>query len=83
MTDAQVQQHLTDHHGIAVGNGFPDSEPPQALLDVRGKSILKASGGSAVMGQFDAGPVDVAREMDPAAIPEDIKTFLGMLTSQA
>jgi hypothetical protein len=52
-------------------------------MDVRGKSILKPSGGTAVLSQFDAGPVEVAKHMDPAAIPDDVKTFLADLTALA
>jgi predicted ATPase len=77
IAEEQVVQDLTDHHGIAVGDNFVDSEPPQALLDVRGKAILRAPGSSATMGQFDASAYDVARYMDPAAIPQDVKVFLG------
>lgn len=76
LSEEDVNQALSDHHGISVGEHFADSEPPQALLDVRAKSILRASGSSAVLGQFDADPLEVARHMDPHAIPDDVKTFL-------
>lgn len=79
--EEQVIEELRDHHGISVGAHFVDSDPPQALLDVRAKSILRASGSNATMGQFDVDPVDVARHMDPAAIPEDVRTFLGDLVN--
>ena len=64
---AAVTQHLTDHHAIAVGAGFTDSAPPAALLDVRGKEILRPSGGGAVLGQFYASPVDVAGHIEADA----------------
>ena len=40
---------------------------------------MKSVGGGAVLAQFDTSALDVAREMEPEAIPEDIKTFLGDL----
>jgi predicted ATPase len=76
-----VDQELADRHGIAVGAHFTDSDAPQALMDVRGKAILKPAGGNAAMGQFDVSALDVARHMDVDAIPDDIKTFLSDVTS--
>lgn len=81
LTEEQVREHLTDHHGIAVGANFTDSNPPQALLDVRGKQILKPRNGTAVLAQLDAEALEVAKRMDSAAIPDDIKTFLNELVS--
>jgi predicted ATPase len=83
LSEEEVRQRLMDEHGIAVGSNFTDSEPPQALMDVRGKSILKPSGGTAVLGQLDVDPVEVARHMDAASIPDDIKTFLADLVAVA
>jgi energy-coupling factor transporter ATP-binding protein EcfA2 len=80
---AVVRQELTDHHGLSVGAHFTDSDPPQALLDVRAKQILRPSGGMAVMGQFDASALDVAKHLDIGAIPEDVKTFLDEVASLA
>jgi energy-coupling factor transporter ATP-binding protein EcfA2 len=77
--EEQVIQELTDHHGISVGAHFPASDPPQALLDVRAKAILRAPASNAAMGQFDVDAVQVASFMDPAVIPDDIKTFLNDL----
>jgi predicted ATPase len=79
VTEEQVVQELSDQHGIAVGAHFVDSDPPQALLDVRGKAILRAPTSNAAMGQFDVDAVDVARCMKADAISDDIKTFLGDL----
>jgi predicted ATPase len=83
LSEPQVRQDMTDHHGIAVGANFTDTEPPQALLDVRAKSILKPTGGTAVLGQFDTSAVEVAQHMDATAVSEDIKTFLQDLVSLA
>jgi hypothetical protein len=77
----QVEQVLADRHGIAVGSTFTGTEPPQALLDVRAKAILK-EGSVAVMGQFDATPREAA-QLDQAAICDDIKTFLDELVALA
>jgi hypothetical protein len=83
LSENQIVQELSDHHGIAVGAHFVDSDPPQALLDVRAKSILRAPASNPTMGQFDVDAGDVARCMDPDSIPEDIKTFLGDLKALA
>jgi Fe-S cluster assembly ATPase SufC len=79
----QVNQHLSDHHAIAVSVNFTDSAPPAALLDVRGKQVLKARNGTPILGQFDASAVDVAAHMDEDSIPDDIKTFINELVSLA
>jgi predicted ATPase len=81
LSEEQVIQELSDHHGISVGSHFADVNPPQALLDVRAKSILRAPSSSAILGQFDADPLEIAKNMEPAAIPEDIKTFLDDLVT--
>jgi hypothetical protein len=82
LSEDEIAQRLADHHGLAVGANFPDTDPPQALLDVRGKAILKQSGTTPASGQFDATAIDVARHMDPDAIAEDIKTFLTELIAR-
>jgi predicted ATPase len=81
LSEEQVIQELSDHHGISVGAHFVDTDPPQALLDVRAKSILRAPSSSAILGQFDADPLEVAKHMDASVIPEDIKTFLNDLVT--
>ena len=78
-----MKQHLSDHHAISVGANFTDTAPPAALLDVRGKQVLKPRNGTAVLGQFDASAVDVAAHMDAESIPNDIKTFIDELVSLA
>jgi hypothetical protein len=77
LTNGQVTKDLADVHGIAVGAGFTDSDPPQALLDVRGKEILNGSGTLAVS------VLDVAQHIESAAICDDIKTFLDDLVKLA
>jgi predicted ATPase len=80
LPEQQVVEELAERYGIAVGSTFIDATPPQALLDVRAKAILK-QGSAAVMGQFDASARDVAKQIDPTAICQDIKTFLKELAS--
>jgi predicted ATPase len=81
LSEDEVIQGLSEQHAISVGTHFVDSDPPQALLDVRAKAILRAPKSSATMGQFDVDPVEVASCMSADAIPVDIKTFLADLTS--
>jgi predicted ATPase len=76
LSEDEVRQTLTDYHGISVGANFTITDPPQALLDVRAKAILREGGATPVLGQFDAGPLDVARCLDRDAICDDIKTLL-------
>jgi predicted ATPase len=76
LSEDEVRQLLTDNHGISVGANFTDSNPPQGLLDVRAKKILKEGGSNPVMGQFDAGPLEVAKNIEAGAVCDDIKTFL-------
>jgi hypothetical protein len=82
LSEDEINQRLADHHGLAIGTNFPDTNPPQALLDVRGKQILTQPAGTPVLGQVAASAIDVARHMDPAAIPDDIKTFLEELVAR-
>lgn len=83
LSEEQVNQQLSDHHAISVGANFTETAPPAALLDVRGKQILKPRNGTSVLGQFDASAVDVAAHMDANTIPDDIKTFINELVSLA
>jgi predicted ATPase len=82
LPEETVVRDLADKHGIAVTPNFTHSDPPAALLDVRAKQILK-EGTTPVMGQFDASALDVARCLDAAAIPDDLKTFLSLLEQLA
>lgn len=65
----------------AVGANFTDSDPPQALLDVRAKAILREA--TAVLGQFDVSPLDVARHLEAEAVCDDIRAFLNDVVSLA
>ena len=71
LSEEDITARLRDQHALAIGDSFPDLEPPAALLDARGKQILR-EGTTAILGQFDAGPVDVARHMPADKIPADI-----------
>jgi hypothetical protein len=82
LTEEQVNERLSDHHGISVGANFTDSEPPQALLDIRAKRILK-TGSAPVLAQFDATAIDVAKHLDATAVCDDMKTLLNDLVSLA
>ncbi len=83
LSEEEVREYLMNRHGIAVGDHFTDSDAPHALMDIRGKEVLKAVGSAAILGQFDVSAIDVANELDPDAIPVDIKTFFGDLVNLA
>lgn len=76
LTEEEVRRTLTDNHGISIGARFTDWDAPHAYLDVRAKKILKEGGSAAVLGQFDAGPLEVAKHIEAAAICDDLKRFL-------
>ena len=79
----EVEQRLRDQHGLAVGAHFPDSDPPQALLDVRGKEVFASPGAAGILGQLDVSAIDVARELGASVVPADVKTFLDELIARA
>lgn len=75
----EVNRQLQDHHGTAINAAnFKQTDAPDAIRDLRGKSVLK-EGDAALLGQMDAAALDVARLMDPAWIPDDVATFLSEL----
>lgn len=78
-----VEQQLRDQHGLAVGAHFADADPPQALLDVRGKEILASPGATGILGQFSVSAIDVAGRLEASVIPVDIKTFIDELVARA
>lgn len=81
-SEQEVVQELADRHGVAMTTNFTTSDPPPALLDVRGKSILK-QGRVPIPGQFDASAPEVAQHLEFGAICDDIKTFLGDVVNLA
>jgi hypothetical protein len=82
-TEEEVRRILTESHGISIGAGFTDWNPPLAHLDVRAKGILKEGGSAPVLGQFNAGPLDVAKHIEAAAVCDDIKRLLADLVALA
>jgi len=76
VSEDEVNETLRERHGISIGANFTDTDPPQALLDVRGKQILAAPASTPILGQLDATPIAVAQHMNAEAIPDDIRTFL-------
>jgi AAA domain, putative AbiEii toxin, Type IV TA system len=83
LPEANIVQELADRHGIAVGASFADFAPPQALLDIRGKAVLKGWQSNATMGQFDVSALDVAKHLDARDVCDDIRTFLNDLLALA
>ncbi len=80
LTEAKIVDHLRDQHALAVGDTFTNSEPPQALMDIRGKAVLMGVSSNATMGQLGVSALDVAEHLDAAHVCDDIKVFLGDLT---
>ena len=53
-----------------MGPNFTDAAPPQALLDVRAKQILRPGTGNAVLGQFNVAAHDVAKHEKNRGLPD-------------
>lgn len=75
-SEEEVEARLRESFGIAVARDtFTRSNAPAALLNIRGKYVLK-EGEEAILGQLMCPRSTFARAMDPDIIPEDIKMFL-------
>ncbi|MEJ7697655.1 MAG: hypothetical protein WKF78_13805 [Candidatus Limnocylindrales bacterium] len=74
-----IERRLRDDFAVAITeDNFVRADAQDAIKDLRGKAILK-EGDAAILGQLDASAVNVARALDPAVVPEDIKTVLSQL----
>ncbi|GAA0947806.1 ATP-binding protein [Kribbella koreensis] len=73
-SEEEVRKVLQEDHGIAVGGTFKVSEAPQALLDVRAKDVLKS---------FGLNVADVAKELPPDAICDDLRMIVEQLIDLA
>lgn len=69
-SEVEVRSILMSNHGLAVGEDFAVSKAPTGLLDARAKLILKEL-------QLDA--KDLAKNIPPEAICEDVRTVLEIL----
>jgi len=67
-----VVEDLRDKFGVAVGDTFIASDAPQALLDLRGKDVLR---------HFGVSSADVAKALRPEEVCEDLKTLVDELIS--
>lgn len=72
MTLEDVEKLLRDDYGVAIGDTFPQTDAPAALLDIDGKKVLKSLGVS---------PMDVVEEIPSDKIPNDIITIVNNLIS--
>ncbi|MFC1930453.1 ATP-binding protein [Chloroflexota bacterium] len=69
-TVEDVNRILQDQHGIAIGDTFVDTHPPEALCQVDGKFVLST---------FNANPLDVINNLPIEKIPKDIKYLISEL----
>ncbi len=73
-TQAAVEKILSDDFALAVSRpAFTRADAPAALLDVRAKAVLA---------KLWVAAVDVAKKMEPADIPDDIRTVLDELARE-
>lgn len=70
----EIADILRDDFGIAIGNNFQSTAPPQVLLEVRGKDILKVLGINAN---------EIVQHMTPEEIPEDLCLLVNTLNNLA
>ena len=71
-----VNQRLAESFAVAITvENFKASMPPESILDLRGKAILR-DGDAAILGQFEASVFDVAKLISVDEIPDDIKIVL-------
>ena len=66
----QVEEALKDDFGIAVGESFPNTDAPTALLEAYGKEILLS---------LEVEPIKLVTAMPAEKIPLDIVEFLDEL----
>lgn len=70
----EVEQRLRDGFGIAIGESYPKSNAPDALLDIRGKDVLRS---------FGVEPEKVAKKMPAEKTPQDIRELIVKLDGLA
>jgi Predicted ATPases len=79
MSTKEVEDELRDRFAVAVAeDAFKAGAAPQALLDLRGKAVLK-EGGDAILSQFNADVYDVARALPAEVVPDDVRLVLNEL----
>ncbi len=71
---AEIEDIMRNDFGVAIGDNFNQTNPPQALLDIRGKDILNKLG-------IDA--KNIIQYMKPNEIPEDLRTLVETLNDLA
>jgi hypothetical protein len=74
LTVDQVETVLRDRFAIAIPDSFTEAHPPEALLVIDGKAVLK-SGPYAVLGQLDVTAADVATHLNVDEVCNDLFTL--------
>lgn len=83
LSESEIDSALAERFAIAIPRDtFTNSDVPDALLNLNGKSILKEGGGP-IFGQFDVSAGDVAGAIKPDGICGDLKTFIKLLIEKA
>ncbi len=72
LTEEEITNRLRDDFGIAVEKSFQHEQPPQALLDIRGKEVLAS---------LRINPHSIIQHMTVDDVPQDLKTFVNELIS--
>lgn len=73
-SEDEVRQQLQDQFAIAIGANFVDSQAPCALLDIRGKEVLKSLG-------IDS--VKLVDHLEIDGIAEDLRMLVNELIERA
>lgn len=75
VSDENVKNFFQEEHGLALPNNTTPSDVVIALRDARGKEIM-IEGLASVRAKFKVTREDIASQMTPNEVPDDIKTFL-------
>lgn len=71
LSEEEIRNLLRDDFGLAIGANYVDANPPQAIIDFRGKDVLERLGIRADK---------VIRHYPAVDIPSDLRTFLEELS---
>jgi len=78
LSEETIKNTLAQAFGLAISDTFTASDCPSALLDAQGKAVL-TEGPSALLANTGRSVRDVAAELTPDEICEDLITFLDEL----
>jgi hypothetical protein len=76
--EQEVRDFLGNPHGVAIPPNFTATDCPQPIADADGKRIVTKHPQS-LKAQFGVTHLQIAQAMEPAEIPDDVRTILQQL----